>query len=121
MEGYLRHKGQAFTKRFDANAYLYVTKAIDYFDLTNGGTRTLAQAFVTAKSKFLVLSYSSDWLYPPQESKTLVQALKANHLQVSYCNIKSDYGHDAFLLEAATQNEIIGNFLKTLAPGGVSR
>ncbi|MEX2684573.1 MAG: homoserine O-acetyltransferase [Candidatus Sigynarchaeota archaeon] len=120
VEGYLKHKGQAFTKRFDANAYLYLTKAVDYFDLTNGGTRTLSQAFSTVKSRFLVLSYSSDWLYPPQESKLLVQALKANHLPVSYCNIESGYGHDAFLLEAATQNEIIGNFLKALGTGGVA-
>ncbi len=114
VESYLKHKGSTFTKRFDANAYLYISKAIDYFDLTNGGTQTLAQAFANVKAKFLVLSYSSDWLYPPHESKILVQALKANKLDVSYCNIQSDYGHDAFLLEADAQNKIISDFLTNL-------
>ena len=114
VESYLKHKGITFTKRFDANAYLYISKALDYFDLTNGGTRTLSDAFANVKAKFLVLSYSSDWLYPPHESRTLVQALKANQLDVSYCNIQSDYGHDAFLLEADAQNKIIANFLTNL-------
>ncbi len=114
VESYLKHKGSTFTKRFDANAYLYISKAIDYFDLTHGGTQTLTQAFANVKAKFLVLSYSSDWLYPPHESRTLVQALKANKLDVSYCNIQSDYGHDAFLLEADAQSKIISNFLTNL-------
>jgi homoserine O-acetyltransferase len=114
VESYLKHKGSTFTKRFDANAYLYISKAIDYFDLTNRGTQSVTQAFANVQARFLVLSYSSDWLYPPHESKKLVQALKANKLDVSYCNIQSDYGHDAFLLEADVQNKIITNFLTNL-------
>ncbi|HMF32335.1 MAG TPA: homoserine O-acetyltransferase [Candidatus Lokiarchaeia archaeon] len=114
VESYLKYKGFSFTKRFDANAYLYISKSIDYFDLTRGGERSLTQAFRHVKAKFLVLSYSSDWLYPPRESKCLMQALKANNIDVSYCNIESNYGHDAFLLESETQNRLIGNFLKNL-------
>ena len=117
VESDLKYKGLSFTKRFDANAYLYITKAIDYFDLTNGGHQPLAKAFTNTQAKFLVLSYSSDWLYPPSESKTLVQALKANNLDVSYCNIESTYGHYAFLLEFETESRLIGQFLNNLKNG----
>jgi homoserine O-acetyltransferase/O-succinyltransferase len=109
VESYLHHQGNTFTKRFDANSYLYITKAIDYFDLAGDGS--LAEVFKEVKAKFLVISVDSDWLYPPSQSKEIVMALSTNDLDVGYCEIKSSYGHDAFLLEGGQLNYIIGNFL----------
>jgi len=111
VESYLRYHGEAFVKRFDANSYLYITKAIDYFDLTRKGTQSLAEAFKDVKAKFLVISISSDWLYPPYQCKEIAEALSANDIDVQYCEIRSNYGHDAFLLESGQINYIIGNFL----------
>ena len=111
VESYLDHQGEAFIKRFDANSYLYITKAMDYFDLTQGGTRSLAQALAGAKARFLVISFSSDWLYPPDESKEIVRALKMNNLDVTYCDIQTNSGHDSFLLRNPLQEEMIANFL----------
>lgn len=110
VESYLKYKGDHFTKRFDANSYLYITKAIDYFDLTNG-TDNLAPAFQHARAKFLVVSYSSDWLYPPEESERIVRALLQNGLDATYVEIQSDYGHDAFLLEAEKLAGLSRDFL----------
>ncbi len=110
VESYLRYQGDSFIKRFDANSYLYITKAIDYFDLANGN-EFLALAFKNVRSRFLVISFSSDWLYPPYQSKEIVKALKANGIDVSYCEIPSVYGHDAFLLEEEAQTHIIRSFL----------
>ncbi|MHA1894527.1 MAG: homoserine O-acetyltransferase MetX [Candidatus Helarchaeota archaeon] len=114
VESYLHHKGLSFTKRFDANSYIYITKAIDYFDLTNrsGG---LSKAFKGIASKFLVLSFTSDWLYPSYQSKKIVSALKANQVEVSFCEIESNYGYDAFLLPSSTglYEKMVKNFLKT--------
>ena len=111
VESYLRYHGESFVKRFDANSYLYITKAIDYFDLSEG--RTLAEAFrgKGIKAKFLVISISSDWLYPPYQSKELVDALTTNEIDVRRCEIKSNYGHDAFLLESGQMNYTLGIFL----------
>jgi homoserine O-acetyltransferase len=114
VESYLYYQGDKFTQRFDANSYLYITKAIDYFDLTNG-KRSLAEAFRNVRAKFLVIAFSSDWLYPPAQSREIVAALKANNVDVSYCEIESDYGHDAFLLEVEEQRKLISNFLAAVA------
>jgi homoserine O-acetyltransferase/O-succinyltransferase len=112
VEGYLRARGNGFTTRFDANSYLYITKAMDYFDLCNGHG-SLAQAFAaSAGVRFLVLSFSSDWLYPAYHSRDLVGALTAAGIDVTYCNIDSSYGHDAFLLEVDTLTGLISNFLE---------
>ncbi|MHB1007260.1 MAG: homoserine O-acetyltransferase MetX [Chloroflexota bacterium] len=117
VESYLRHQGKTFTNRFDANTYLYVSKAIDYFDLANGH-KSLAYAFREVKARFLVISFSSDWLYPSYQSKEIVRALRASGADVSYCDIPSSYGHDAFLLEEEAQSQMISSFLNhTLARG----
>ncbi|BDZ71223.1 hypothetical protein GCM10025861_17400 [Methanobacterium petrolearium] len=110
VESYLHYQGNTFTKRFDANSYLYISKAIDYFDLTENGTITLSEAFKNVKSRFLVISVDSDWLYTPEESQEIVMALTANDVDVSYNQIKSSYGHDAFLLESGQLNYIINGF-----------
>lgn len=111
VEGYLKYKGSRFTERFDANSYLYITKAMDYFDLSNGH-RNLAAAFANSpRVVFLVVSFTSDWLYPTYHSKELVSALTAVGADVSYLNIQSSWGHDAFLLEVDTMTGLISNFL----------
>ena len=110
VESYLKYHGNRFTSRFDANSFLYITKAIDYFDMALG-RGDLAQAFADVKAKFLVLSYSSDWLYPPEQSEELVRALLRNGVDASYVEIKSDYGHDAFLLEVERLGELTRDFL----------
>ena len=109
VESYLHHQGDTFTKRFDANSYLYITKAIDYFDLTKDGS--LINGLAGVKAAFLVISVSSDWLYPPEQSREIVSALTANEADVQYCEIRSNYGHDAFLLESGQLNYIVGRFL----------
>jgi homoserine O-acetyltransferase/O-succinyltransferase len=112
VEGYLRYNGNRFTRRFDANSYLYVTKAMDYFDL-NGSRGALARAFRnSAEVKFLVVSFTSDWLYPSYHSKELVSALTTVGADVTYLDIQSSLGHDAFLLEVDTMTELISNFLE---------
>ena len=109
VESYLHYQGESFVKRFDANSYLYISKAIDYFDLTSNGS--LIEGLKNIKSKILVISVDSDWLYPPSQSEEIVMALTANGVEVSYAEIKSPYGHDAFLLEAGQLNYILGDFL----------
>ena len=106
VETYLDHQGQSFVERFDANSYLYITKAADYFDLKKD-YGSLKEAFANIRCRFLVISFASDWLYPPVQSKAMVDALAANGKDVSYCDIASPYGHDAFLLEP----EVLGRFL----------
>jgi homoserine O-acetyltransferase len=113
VESYLEYQGQRFVERFDANSYLYITRAMDYFDLSARGDGDLTQALAPAKAcPFLVVSFSSDWLFPPYQSKEIVRALRNNHCDVTYCNIDSMYGHDAFLLEAAVLGRMIGDFLR---------
>ncbi|MHC4707243.1 MAG: methionine biosynthesis protein MetW, partial [Planctomycetota bacterium] len=117
VETYLDHQGQSFVERFDANSYLYITKAADYFDPAKGHG-TLKKAFSNVKSRFLVISFASDWLYPPAQSEAVVNALVANGRDVSYCNIASPYGHDAFLLEPEVLGSFISGFLgATHRPG----
>jgi homoserine O-acetyltransferase len=110
VESYLQYHGRSFTRRFDANSYLYITKAMDYFDLANGHA-TLARRFAGVTGRFLVVSFTSDWLYPPYQSKELVRALKANGADVTYCEIESSYGHDAFLLETERLAGLMSDFL----------
>jgi homoserine O-acetyltransferase len=117
VESYLHYQGDTFTKRFDANSYLYITKAIDYFDLTRGGS--LTEGLKPATAAFLVISVSSDWLYPPYQSQEIVSALTANDQDVHYCEIRSNYGHDAFLLESGQMNYLVGKFLSHTVVGDV--
>ena len=111
VEGYLRHKGNLFTERFDANTYLYVTKALDYFDLSNGHGGLAKASENSAGVTYLVVSFTSDWLYPTYHSKDLVSALTAVGADVTYCNLQSTWGHDAFLLEVDTMTQLISDFL----------
>jgi homoserine O-acetyltransferase len=110
VESYLRYRGSQFVNRFDANSYLYITKAEDYFDLTNG-TGSLAAAFGKAQARFLVISFSSDWLYPSYQSQEIVRVLRRSNHDVAYCDLPSNYGHDAFLVDVAEQNEVVTGFL----------
>ena len=111
VESYLEHQGQSFVERFDANSYCYITRATDYFDLTAHADGDLAKALEPVKADFLVVSFSSDWLFPPADSHELVRGLLRNRKKVSYSNIHSGYGHDAFLLEVETLGRLIRDFL----------
>ena len=118
VETYLDHQGQSFVGRFDANSYLYITKAADYFDLQKD-YGSLTKAFANVKSRFFVISFSSDWLFTPAQSKAMVEALAASRKDVSYCDIESPYGHDAFLLEPEVLGRFICCFLQaTYSPEG---
>lgn len=112
VESYLRYQGSKFVERFDANAFLYITKAADYFDLgLQHGEGSTVRAFSKTKAKFLVVSFTSDWLYPTYQSKAIVQALKKNGLDVSFCEIEADWGHDAFLLPSERLTGLLKGFL----------
>ncbi len=113
VESYLAYQGKRFTERFDANTYLYMTKAMDYFDLC-AGSPSLADALSSATARFLVLSFSSDWLFPTYQSRELVDALRARGAEVSFAEVASPYGHDAFLLEPEAQHAFIEPFLARL-------
>ncbi len=116
VESYLRHQGSKFVQRFDANSLLYITKAADYFDLMERGTdRELFQDARSSGMKFLVISYTSDWLYPTYQSKELVQALKRAGRNVSFCEIEADCGHDAFLIPDERLNKLVRGFLDGVA------
>ena len=107
IESYLRYQGSVFVDRFDANSYLYITRAMDYFDLEKQFDGQLSNAFKNTKSKFCIISFSSDWLYPTSENKEIVIALNSCGINVGFVEINSDKGHDSFLLE-------VPEFLKTL-------
>lgn len=115
VESYLHHQGLTFTRRFDANSYLYITKAMDYFDLPGQFDGSLVRAFSKTKSKILVVSFTSDWLYPPSESQSIVRALQANGIEVAYSNMESPHGHDSFLLDIPGFRELIGGYLDGVA------
>jgi homoserine O-acetyltransferase len=115
VEGYLRYRGDNFVKRFDANSYLYITKAIDCFNILNG--HSLDNVFRGLKAKVLVLAFKSDWLYPSYQSQEIVKACKLAGVDASYCEINSTYGHDAFLLEMEEQTKLINHFLRTVSNG----
>jgi homoserine O-acetyltransferase len=110
VESYLRYRGSQFVDRFDANSYIYITKAMDYFDLT-AGRPSLSAAFDGVKSRFLVISFTSDWLYPSYQSLDIVRALRGRNCDVAYCDLPSTYGHDAFLVHVAEQAELVRGFL----------
>jgi len=112
VESYLRHQGRRFVERFDANSYLYITRAMDYFDLAASCGGQLWRAFSHAQANFLVVSFSSDWLFPTARSEEIVRALLRNNLEASFCEIRSGYGHDAFLLEFETLGTLVGSFLR---------
>ena len=111
VESYLQYQGQRFVERFDANSYFYITRATDYFDLTIHTGGDLDKALEKVRASALVVAFSSDWLFPPAQSLKIVDALLKNGKEVSYCEIKSGYGHDAFLLEVDTLGRMIKDFL----------
>ncbi|BBO71223.1 homoserine O-acetyltransferase [Desulfosarcina alkanivorans] len=112
VESYLRYQGRKFVDRFDANAFLYITKAADYFDLERHfGDGSAVAAFSNARARFLVVSFTSDWLYPTYQSRAMVKAMKKNGLDVSFCEIEARWGHDAFLLPSERLSGIMKGFL----------
>lgn len=113
VESYLEHQGQTFVDRFDANSYLYITKAVDLYD-TAQPYGSLEEAFKKTNAKFLIMSFTSDWLFPTAQSKEIVNALVKTNKDVSFCEIESPCGHDAFLLEFETQTKIVKSFLNKL-------
>ncbi|MEO8813281.1 MAG: homoserine O-acetyltransferase, partial [Caulobacteraceae bacterium] len=116
VESYLRHQGASFVDRFDANAYLYITRAMDYFDLAAGHGGNLADAFRGARDvRFCVFSFTSDWLYPTVEARAVVRALNAAGARVSFLEIETDKGHDAFLLDEPVLRAALGGFLESAA------
>lgn len=110
VESYLHHQGKKFVNRFDANSLLYITKAADYFDLERGGVNLLVNETL-ADVPFLVVSFTSDWLYPTYQSRDIVSALKKNGSDVSFCEIEAQWGHDAFLLPNRRLDGLISGFL----------
>lgn len=125
IESYLRHQGMTFVDRFDANSYLYVTRAMDYFDLAAEFDGSLANAFIGSRTRFCVMSFTSDWLFPTPESRAVVKALNASAANVSFVEVETDRGHDAFLLDVPEMFSTIRGFLTGAAaargipgPGG---
>ena len=112
VESYLRHQGLSFVDRFDANSYLYITRAMDYFDLAEEHGGLLANAFRATRARFCLVSFDTDLLYPTIESRSIVQALNAAGAPVSFVELSSPYGHDAFLLDAPEMNRVVDGFLK---------
>ena len=112
VESYLRYQGLAFVERFDANSYLYITRALDYFDLAAPHDGVLAKAFAGTKTRFAVISFTSDWLYPTAESRRIVRALNAAGAAVSFVELESPFGHDAFLLDAPEMIRVVDGFLR---------
>ncbi len=112
VESYLHHQGTNFVERFDANSYLYITKAIDYFDLREDFNGDLLKAFENVKANYLVVSFSSDWLYPSEQSREIVKSLRVNAKNVIFTEIESDKGHDTFLLPNPRLEKNISNFLE---------
>lgn len=115
VESYLRHQGQAFVERFDANSYLYITRAVDYFDLSEGHNSGASDLFRGTKTRFCIISFSSDWLFPSSESRALVRALNSVAANVSFTEIQSDKGHDAFLLDEPEFEITVRRFLDGVA------
>lgn len=113
VESYLRHQGLSFTDRFDANSYLYITRALDYFDMAEPYGGQLADALARATARFCLVSFDSDWLYPTAESRAIVQALNAVGAPVSFVELSSPFGHDAFFLEVDGFDRVVRGFLET--------
>ena len=112
VESYLRHQGIAFTDRFDANSYLYITRAMDYFDLAEEHGGKLANAFAGSSARFCLVSFDTDWLYPTTESRQIAHALNAVGLPVSFMELSAPFGHDSFLLDVPALDRVIEGFLK---------
>ena len=112
VESYLRHQGISFVDRFDANSYLYITRAMDYFDLAEAHGGALANAFRGSKTRFCLISFDTDWLYPTSESRAIVHALNAAGAEVSFMELSSPFGHDSFLLDNPEMYRIVDGFLK---------
>ena len=115
VEGYLQYRGENFIKRFDPNSYLYITKAIDYFDLANG--KGLQEVLRGVKARFLVIAFKSDWLYPAYQSQEIARACKRAGVKAIYAELNSTWGHDAFLIEVEEQAHLIKHFLKSVFGG----
>jgi homoserine O-acetyltransferase len=115
IESYLRHQGQSFVDRFDANSYLYITRAMDYFDLAGGFEGSLTKAFGAYKGAACVVSFSSDWHYPPSESRAIVRAMMAAGVHVSSLEVETNKGHDAFLLDEPVFHAALSGFLQSQA------
>lgn len=113
VESYLQYQGESFIKRFDANSYLYISKAIDDFNVTDG-FENLADAFKNIKTKCFVMSFTSDWLYPKEQLMKIVKALKINGIETTYTNFESSYGHDSFLIDDARLKKLFAGFLKSI-------
>ncbi|MBC2776249.1 homoserine O-acetyltransferase MetX [Parasphingopyxis marina] len=112
IESYLRHQGISFVDRFDANSYLYITRAMDYFDLAEEHGGLLANAFAGTRTRFCMISFDSDWLYPTAEARIIVRALNAAGAEVSFVELSSPFGHDAFLLDVPELNATVDGFLR---------
>ncbi len=112
VESYLRHQGIAFTNRFDANSYLYITRAMDYFDLAEEHGGMLAEACAGANARFCVISFDTDWLYPTAESRAIVHALNAVAAPVSFVELSAPYGHDSFLLDVPALDRVVKGFIE---------
>ena len=115
IESYLRYQGDKFADLFDANSYLLMTKALDYFDPARAYDGDLSAAFRTAKANFLIISFTSDWRFSPERSREIVKALLDNALNVSYAEITSSFGHDSFLMEAAGYHELVRAYMSNIA------
>ena len=113
VEGYLQYRGENFVNRFDPNSYLYITKAIDYFDLANG--KGLAEILRGVKTRFLVIAFKSDWLYPSYQSQEIARACKRAEVETTYAELNSTWGHDAFLIEVDEQSHLVKHFLRKVA------
>ena len=111
VESYLRYQGSGFTQRFDANSYLYITRAMDYFDLAEEHGGKLGNAFAQSSARFCVVSFDSDWLYPTSESRHIVHALNAAALPVSFVELSAPFGHDSFLLDVPALDRVVEGFL----------
>jgi homoserine O-acetyltransferase/O-succinyltransferase len=111
VESYLRYQGLSFTDRFDANSYLYITRAMDYFDLAEEHGGLLARAFTGSRARFCLISFDTDWLYPTAESRNIVHALSAAGLPVSFVELSAPFGHDSFLLDVPALDQVVAGFL----------
>lgn len=111
VESYLRHQGLSFTDRFDANSYLYITRAMDYFDLAEEHGGRLAEAFAETAARVCLVSFDTDWLYPTAESRTIAHALNAARARVSFVELSAPYGHDSFLLDVPALDRVIAGFV----------
>ena len=112
MESYLRHQGLTFSGRFDANSYLYITRAMSYFDLAEEHGGRLADAFAATRARFCVVSFDSDWLYPTELSRELAHALNAAGAPVSFVELSAPFGHDSFLLDVPELDRVVAGFLR---------